>query len=308
MFDVSSTSLWPAVTLGGAGLALMAAGVHVGVLGPRRALRMRLMEVVGGGQREHMPGLRERALRPLGTAAARQIGRLAPEALRTALAEALVQAGRRSDRTDVVLLGRVVMALGGLALGGVAGVAAGLPLVLTAFGMMFGFLIASLVPSMALTQAIERRRTAIRKALPDTLDLLVTTVEAGLGFEAALTRVSQDRSDPLSEEIRLALSRMRYGATRSEALRELGRRTGVEDVQRFAAAVAQADELGTSMGGVLRAQSQLLRRLRLLRTEEAAAKIPVKMLFPMVMFILPGLFLMVLGPAVLRALSLGIFR
>jgi tight adherence protein C len=88
----------------------------------------------------------------------------------------------------------------------------------------------------------------------------------------------------------------------------MGRRTGVGDVARFASAIAQADELGTAVGGVLRAQSSLLRRLRLLRSEEAAAKVPVKMLIPMVMFIMPGLFLLVLGPAVLRALSLGVFR
>lgn len=303
-----SAGLWTAAGGSLFGLAMVAGGLWTAVSTPRRDLARTLQAVAGRGAQERTLGLRDRALLPLWAEWARQWGRLMPRSLRAGLVTALAQAGRGADRADRVLLGRMAGALSGLLAGVLIGAFARLPLALVGFLGVFGLLIAGLVPSMELTAAIERRRARIRKSLPDTLDLLVTTVEAGLGFEAALTRVVQGRADPLSEEIRLALTRMRYGQTRGEALRDLGRRTGVEDVQRFAAAVAQADEMGSSIGGVLRAQSQLLRRLRILRTEEAAAKVPVKMLFPMVLFILPGLFLMVLGPAVLRALSLGIFR
>lgn len=300
--------IWGAGALVGIGCAVLAAGLWTQVSGARRELARALGAVAGGGPGERTPGLRERAFRPLWEHWARQWGRLMPQNIRTGMATALTQAGRRADRADLVLLGRGLGAVAGGVGGVLVGVVAHLPLGAVGFLGVFGLLVVALVPSMELTAATERRRARVRKVLPDTLDLLVTTVEAGLGFEASLTRVVDGRSDPLSEEIRLALTRMRYGQTRGEALRDIGRRTGVEDVQRFAQAVAQADEMGSSIGGVLRAQSQLLRRLRILRTEEEAARIPVKMLFPMVMFILPGLFLMILGPAVLRALSLGIFR
>jgi tight adherence protein C len=292
-----------------AGLALAAGGLWQGAVAPRRRLVRALSAIAGGGAREDgRRAFGERVVRPALDAWAARLAALTPGSVRDALARSLERAGRPGGRADLVLLGRLAAAVAGLGVGVALPVALGLSLRLVPFTGLFGLLLAALVPATALTQAIERRQGAIRRALPDTLDLLVTTVEAGLGFEAALARVIEGRDDPLAQEIRIALTRMRYGHARGDALRELGRRTGNEDLARFAAAVAQADELGTSIAGVLRAQSQLLRRLRLTRSEEAAAKVPVKMLLPMVVFIMPGLFLLILGPAVLRALSMGLFR
>lgn len=289
--------------LGLAGLALRAMTVQ-----PARRLTAVVVRLAAGQAPTVEASFHERVVLPATRAWAARIAAMTPGGVLNGLARALEQAGRSPGQAGMVLLTRLALAALGLAAGAAIALVLRTPPVAIALGAVFGLLVASLIPSMELTQAMERRRREIGRALPDTLDLLVTTVEAGLGFEAALARVIDGHDDALAREIRLALARMRYGQTRGEALREMGRRTGVEDLSRFASAVAQADELGTAMGGVLRAQSSLLRRLRLLRSEEAAAKVPVKMLLPMVMFIMPGLFLLVLGPAVLRALSLGIFK
>ncbi len=275
---------------------------------PARRLRMAVEHLASGATPPPSLSFGQRVLAPAARKWAERVAAMTPGAVREGLSRSLEQAGRAPSQAGMVLLTRLLSGALGLFAGAALAIAAQAPPALVALACLFGLMLASLLPAMRLTQAIAERRREIARALPDTLDLLVTTVEAGLGFEAALARVSEGREDPLAIEIRLALARMRYGETRGEALREMGRRTGVGDVARFASAIAQADELGTAVGGVLRAQSSLLRRLRLLRSEEAAAKVPVKMLIPMVMFIMPGLFLLVLGPAVLRALSLGVFR
>ncbi len=275
---------------------------------PASRLRAAVRRIAAGQMPAQHASFQERVLLPAARSWAERIAAMTPGAVLEGLGRTLEQAGRPPAQAGLVLLERLVLSVLGLVAGLAVGLIAHAPPLVVVLAALFGLMLCALIPAMSLTQATERRRRDIGRALPDTLDLLVTTVEAGLGFEAALARVIEGHDDPLSQEIRLALTRMRYGQTRGEALREMGRRTGVEDVARFASAVAQADELGTAMGGVLRAQSTLLRRLRLLRSEEAAAKVPVKMLLPMVMFIMPGLFLLVLGPAVLRALSLGIFK
>lgn len=290
-----------------AGLGAIAAGCLALWRAPRAHLRRVLAAVTGQGSAAGQEvSFRDRVVRPLLAAWAGRLALMTPGAVRTGLGLSLERAGRPAAKADVVLLTRILVALGGLLAGAALGAVTGLGATFVALMALFGTVTASLVPTVELTHAVEARQRAIGRALPDTLDLLVTTVEAGLGFEAALGRVAEGRTDPLGQEIRLALLRMRLGQGRGQSLREMGRRTGVEDVARFAAAVAQAEELGTSVGGVLRAQSQLLRRLRLLRSEEAAAKVPIKMLFPMVIFILPGLFLLVLGPSILHALQLGV--
>jgi tight adherence protein C len=291
-------------------LGVVAAGLSARAMVtlPASRLRAAVRRVAAGQMPAEHASFRQRVLVPAARSWAERIAAMTPGAVLEGLGRTLEQAGRPPAQAGFVLLERLVLSVLGLVAGLAVGLIAHAPPLAVVLAALFGLMVCALIPAMSLTQATERRRRDIGRALPDTLDLLVTTVEAGLGFEAALARVIEGHDDPLSQEVRLALTRMRYGQTRGEALREMGRRTGVEDVARFASAVAQADELGTAMGGVLRAQSTLLRRLRLLRSEEAAAKVPVKMLLPMVMFIMPGLFLLVLGPAVLRALSLGIFR
>ncbi len=166
-----------------------------------------------------------------------------------------------------------------------------------------GFVLGYMLPVTWLGQQIKKRKKSITKALPDALDLLCISVEAGLAFDLALQRVTQKWDDELSREFKKVLSDIRLGRTRREALKDLGVRTGVEDVQTFTAAVIQADQLGVSMSKILRLQSDQMRQRRRQRAEEAAQQAPIKMLFPMVFLIFPALFVVILGPAVPRIME-----
>jgi len=166
-----------------------------------------------------------------------------------------------------------------------------------------GFALGYMLPVMWLGRRIAARKKAITKALPDALDLLCISVEAGLAFDLALQRVADKWDDELSREFRRVLKDMQLGRSRREALKDLADRTGVDDVQTFTAAVIQADQLGVSMSKILRIQSDQMRVRRRQRAEELAQQAPIKMLFPMVFLIFPALFVVILGPAVPRIFS-----
>ncbi len=194
-----------------------------------------------------------------------------------------------------VLSGRAV----GLAPGGAgADVAAGLKTALAAAGMLAAF--GYLGPELFLRRAVEKRQRLIRRQLPDALDLLTVSVEAGLGFDAALAKVVEKMKGPLPEEFSRTLQEVRLGKPRRDALRDFGKRVGVEEVSTFVAALVQADQLGVSIGKVLRLQSEQARQKRRQKAEEQAMKAPIKMLFPLVFFIFPALFVVLLGPAVIQ--------
>lgn len=148
---------------------------------------------------------------------------------------------------------------------------------------------------------VKTRQTSIAKALPDTLDLLVVCVEAGLGLNQALVRVSEeiDRiSQEMSDELTVVNLEIRAGTPRDEALRHLGERTGVDDVRSLTSMLLQTDRFGTSIADALRVHAETLRSKRMQRAEEAAAKTTVKMLFPLIFFIFPSIFVVLVGPAV----------
>lgn len=160
-----------------------------------------------------------------------------------------------------------------------------------------------IAPTALLDGRIARRQTAIQRALPDTLDLLTISVEAGLGFDAALQQVVQNVPGELSQEIARTLREIQLGISRADALRNLKERTDVEELRGFTLAIIQADTLGISIGNVLRAQSETIRLKRKQRTEEQAMKIPVKILFPLIFCVLPALFVVVLGPGIIRLMD-----
>ena len=143
----------------------------------------------------------------------------------------------------------------------------------------------------------------MRRSLPDVLDLLTISVEAGLGFDAAVLRVTEKLGGVLGEEFSRVLQETKMGKSRREALRDMAARVGVDDVSSFVNAVIQAEQLGVSIGSVLRLQSQAMRVKRRQRAEEAALQAPVKMLFPLIFFIFPGLFVVLLGPAVIQIME-----
>lgn len=159
---------------------------------------------------------------------------------------------------------------------------------------------------MILTRMITQRREAIVTALPDALDLITSCVEAGISFDAALMRITgrdNEAGRELREEFARYLSDIRMGRPRAEALRSLSQRCGVQDLEGVVAALIQADQLGVGIGIVLRTQSVHLRTRRRQRAQEAALKAPIKMLFPLVFFIFPAMFVVTLGPAVLRVID-----
>lgn len=153
---------------------------------------------------------------------------------------------------------------------------------------------------LSLRSAIRRRQELIVRAIPDTLDLLTITVEAGLGLDQSLEVVTRQTRGPLADEIKMYLSDVSLGADRMSALRAMGTRTGVADLMTFTSTVAQAMEFGVSIAGVLRAQSEDARARHRARVEERAQKAPVKLLFPLIFLILPAMFVVVAGPAFIQ--------
>jgi tight adherence protein C len=159
-------------------------------------------------------------------------------------------------------------------------------------------------PNLYLHQKGYDRIAKMQRALPDALDLLTISVEAGLGFDAALSQVARNTEGPLAAEFARVLQEMQIGLGRSSALRALGERSPMPDLRSFTSAMVQADAFGIPIGQVLRVQSSEIRVKKRQRAEEAAQKIPVKIMVPLVLFILPALFVAVLGPAIIAMMGM----
>ncbi|MGH2659898.1 MAG: type II secretion system F family protein [Actinomycetota bacterium] len=164
-------------------------------------------------------------------------------------------------------------------------------------------LIGYTVPSAQISAKASKRQKEIRKSLSDTMDLLTISVEAGLGFDAALNQVVKNVPGALSEEIARMLQEMQIGASRADAFRNLGERTEVPELDGFVLSMIQADKFGVSIANVLRNQSKELRQKRRQRAEEQAQKVPVKLLFPMIFMVLPAMFIVILGPGALKVVE-----
>jgi tight adherence protein C len=159
------------------------------------------------------------------------------------------------------------------------------------------------LPNYVLAKAIRLRQRDIFEDFPDAVDLMTVCMEAGLGTEAALNKVADEivhKSPQLSEELRLVNLELRAGASRDQALRNLALRTGVDEVQGFVTMIIQAGRFGTSIAQSLRVHSESVRTLRRQRAEETAAKVPLKLLFPLIFCIFPALMLVIMGPAVIQ--------
>lgn len=180
-----------------------------------------------------------------------------------------------------------IVALGGLSAQGLLGL-----ILLGSIGF--------LIPWMWLKSAVRSRQRVIVKALPDALDLVTTCVEAGLGLDAALGRVSEQMKGPLAAELAQTLSEISMGRLRKEALSDLGARTDVQELISFVNAVIQAEQLGVSIAQVLKVQSDQMRTRRRQKAEQLAHEAAIKMIFPLVLFIFPAFMVVILGPAVIN--------
>lgn len=211
----------------------------------------------------------------------------------------LVRAGfRRPEAETAMRAARVLAVLVLVVLVFSTGIYKQNPIFIFGIAVLGGYL----APDFWLTQRVKKRQQAIRLALPDALDLLVICVEAGLGLDQALLYISQElrvAHPELSQEFDIVNAEVNVGKSRLEALRSLSSRTGVEDVKALVATLIQTDRFGTSVAQTLRGHSDDLRLRRRQRAEEMAAKTAVKMVVPMVIFIFPALFVVILGPAVI---------
>lgn len=167
-------------------------------------------------------------------------------------------------------------------------------------GIFFGLV----TPFLMLNHKIITREAALQNELPDVLDLLTVSVEAGLGFDGALVKLSEKMKGEMVDEFTRMLQEIRIGVPRRNALRSLAARCNIQDVSLFTSSLIQADQLGVSIAKVLRIQSTDMRERRRQRAEEKAMKAPIKMLFPLVFFIFPALFIVLLGPAALKVIQI----
>lgn len=165
---------------------------------------------------------------------------------------------------------------------------------------LFAGLAMHIGPDALLDNKIRKRQEAIRAALPDTIDLMTITVEAGLGFDAALDRVARSSEGPLGEELRRTVRDMSLGRSRADALRGWADRVNLPELRSLVSALVQAEQFGITMGDVLRSQADELRERRRQRAEEHAQKMPVKILMPLIFLILPALFVVIIGPGALE--------
>jgi tight adherence protein C len=233
--------------------------------------------------------------------ALKRVGRVAPRSVSEMgkLQQRLVQAGYRSHDAIIVFFGLRI----GIALIAFAALATSLfvrPNLMTALaGCALGYLL----PGMVLARLAASRQHRLRLGLPDALDLLVVSVEAGLGLDQALQRVADEIAfahRELADELRLVNLELRAGKARTDALRALAERTGVDDLSSLVAMLVQTDRFGTSIAQSLRVHAETMRTKRRQRAEEAAAKTGVKMVFPLVFCIFPAVWVVTIGPAAIK--------
>lgn len=295
------------MALTGVAIALLVMGVGAISGGTEeRAIQVRLAQIKEGGISREAEFRRRRlqkrqALQSFMEAVGERVSK--DSARVSAIRTQLLHAGYRNRSAVGIYFGlRVFLAAGlgflGITLASVLPISPLLRLYLPIFFLLLGWML----PFILLKRKIRARQRALQRGLADALDLMVVCVEAGLGLNQALLRVAEemDRISPeMSEELTLVTLEMRAGTPREEALHNLATRTGVDDVRAWVGTLVQTDRFGTSMADSLRIHSDTMRTKRRQRAEEAAAKLTVKMLIPLVLFVFPAMFVVVLGPAFL---------
>jgi tight adherence protein C len=241
----------------------------------------------------------ERVLDPMKLGLAQFVLKVNPRASVESVSARLMGAGLGRRVSPTTFLAAKAGGAGGMAFGGfvAGGIAMGGPVAVV--GALVGALVGFKLPDLAVALAGRKRREKIRSELPDALDLLAVSVEAGLSFDGAIAKLTEYMEGPLIEEFGLVLGEMRIGESRRNALGKMVERVEAPEISSFVRAIIQADELGISLGRILRVQATDTRNKRQAAAEEKAMKAPIKMLFPTALFIFPAMFIVILGPALL---------
>lgn len=268
-------------------------------------MRLKALDNMGQGRsdidEELAKPFSKRILSPVAQSLVHLLMWLAPKSLRRIMEERMIMAGGFGKLS----VGEFLLLCGFLALS-LPGFVATLLLMMKApmnkvVGLsMIAFVFGLLIPILLVNQKIATRKLSMQKDLPDVLDLLTVSVEAGLAFDGALAKLAEKMKGALVEEFKRVLQEIRMGVTRREALVSLGKRCNVADLSLFTTSLIQADQLGVSIGNVLRVQSVSMREKRKQRAEEKAMKAPIKMMLPLVLFIFPTIFIVLLGPAMIQ--------
>jgi tight adherence protein C len=275
--------------------------------GANTVARARLDALTRGASEQDAQGQRagvgSRLIGPMFGSITQGLGRLLPKSLLSGVERKLIIAGEPMTMNGFLTM-IVVASTAATGFGFVLIFAIGSGIGLMQIGIMAALgMIGFYMPFNIVTSRARQRQNAIIKSLPDAFDLITTCVEAGLGLDAALARVSEKVEGPFAQELSRSLRDIALGKQRKDALKELGERTQVPDLMQFTNAVIQAESMGSSVGTVLRVQSDQLRVRRRQRAEEQAYKAPVKMLFPLVLCIFPTLFIVILGPAIITIMQ-----
>lgn len=242
----------------------------------------------------------ERVLVPMSDSFAKVFGRYTPSSITQDSAKLLAEAGLTNLLSGAQLAGfSWILCLCIPTIIWVAYLASPISFAFKMSFVILGALIGLRLPSILLRIRAKRRKEQIVKALPFAYDLLGISVEAGMGFDGAMAAVTERSRGPLTDEFSRTLTEIRLGKPRNHALMDLGNRTGVDDLKSFVSAVSFISDLGGSLTDVLRVQAEAMRVKRRQRAEEKAMKAPVKMMIPLVFFIFPALFVVILGPAVI---------
>jgi len=308
---MSNNQVWLALALVGTFLTIFMLGLVVDMALNTRRRFVSVLRTQVGDTADSIANLRHEQLRrsalerlvlPFAGKVISSITRVTPLDLYGRVNRLIVLAGNPPALTaERIVAFKIVGGIGGLVFGFVMA-----PLVpFTGFSLKVGTvalftLIGYTLPSAAVAARASKRQKEIRKALSDTMDLLTISVEAGLGFDAALGQVVRNVPGPLSEEISRMLQEMQIGVSRTEALRHLTDRTEVSELDGFVLSMIQADKYGVGVAKVLRSQSQELRQKRRQRAEEKAQKVALKLLFPMIFMVLPAMFIVILGPGIIK--------
>ena len=246
----------------------------------------------------------QRILSPLSGSVATRLARLTPRSIREMVGEKLAAAGGLQGMgANEFLLLILFLSFALPLITAMLAMIAGAPVHQIVGFSLYAFALGLYLPFFILNRKIKSRRRSMVRDLPDVLDLLTVSVEAGLGFDGALHKLSEKMKGALVEEFSRLLNEIRVGVPRRNALLAMAGRCNLEDVSVFTTSLVQADQLGVGIGNVLRVQSAAMREKRRQRAQAAAMKAPVKMLRPLVMFIFPTIFVILLGPAVIQLIA-----